>query len=198
VIHPAADLVNGTYSPSGFGPAQWATIIAALIAALVVVAGYMLTQVQARRERRAKEFADALAAVEAYLEAPYRIRRRQAATPEAREALTSALSDLQARIALHRAWLQVESPTVGHAYDALVSAARSEAGAQMAEAWNAAPLISDTDMNLKVAYPHPNSDAERAKVIAAMRQHLRLRPGAIALRRALRTAANTSPPPIPR
>ena len=46
----------------------------------------------------------------------------------------------------------------------------------MAEAWNAAPLTSDTDMNLKVAYPHPDFDAERAKVIAAMRRHLR--PGA--------------------
>jgi hypothetical protein len=57
------------------------TIIAALIAALVAVTGYMLTQAQARRERRAREFADALAAVEEYLEAPYRIRRRQAATP---------------------------------------------------------------------------------------------------------------------
>jgi hypothetical protein len=194
----ATDAVNGAASPSGFGPAQWSTIIAALIAALVAVAGYMLTQAQARRERRAREFADALAAVADYLEAPYRIRRRQAATPEAREALTSALSDLQARIALHRAWLQVEAPAVGHAYEALVFAARSEAGAQMAEAWNAAPLTSDTDMNLKVAYPHPNSDAERAKVIAAMRQHLRLQPGATALRRALRPAADTSPPPIPR
>ena len=90
----------------GFGPAQWATIIAALIAALVVVAGYALTQMQARRERRAKEFADALAAIEEYLEAPYRIRRRQP-TPVAREALTTSLSDLQARIAFHLAWLQV-------------------------------------------------------------------------------------------
>src|SRR5579875_2384947 len=129
-------VVNDAASPSGFGPAQWSTIIAAVIAALVAVTGYMLTQAQARRERRDREFADALAAVEEYLEAPYRIRRRQAATPEAREALTSALSGLQARIALHRAWLQVEAPAVGRAYEALVSAAealvsaaRSEAGA---------------------------------------------------------------------
>jgi hypothetical protein len=196
----ATGVVNDAASPSGFGPAQWSTIIAAVVA----VTGYMLTQAQARRERRDREFADALAAVEEYLEAPYRIRRRQAATPEAREALTSALSGLQARIALHRAWLQVEAPAVGRAYEALVSAAealvsaaRSEAGAQMAEAWNAAPLTSDTDMNLKVAYPHPDSDAERAKVIAAMRQHLRFRPDAAVLR-ALRPAAGTSPPPIPR
>ncbi len=60
----------------GFGPAQWSIIIAALIAALVAVAGYALTQAWTRREQRAKAFADALAAVEEYLEAPYRVRRR--------------------------------------------------------------------------------------------------------------------------
>jgi hypothetical protein len=152
------------------------TVVAALIAAVVAVAGYMLTQAQARRERRAKEFAQALAAVEEYLEAPYRIRRRQSATPEARDALTNALSDLQARITHHRAWLYVEAPAVAQAYDAFVAAARSEAGAQMTEAWNTAPLTSDSDMNLKVAYQHPSSDAERAKVIAAMRQNLRYWP----------------------
>lgn len=186
-----ASTVTSVASSSGFGPAQWATIIAALVAALVAVAGYMLTQTRARLERRAKIFADALAAVEEYLEAPYRIRRRQA-TPEAREALTSALSDLQVRIAFHRAWLQVEAPAVGQAYDILVSAARSEAGIQMTQAWNSAPLTSDTDMNLKVAYQHPDSDAERAKVIAVMRNDLRLWPGG----RALRPAADSSAPSI--
>jgi hypothetical protein len=158
------------------------TVIAALIAALVAVTGYMVTQAQARRERRAGEFAEALAAVEEYLEAPYRIRRRQAATPEARDALTNALSDLQARIAHHRAWLYVEAPDVAQAYDALIAAARSEAGLQMTDAWNSAPLASDADMNLKVAYQHPNSDAERGKVIAVMRQNLRYLSRARALR----------------
>jgi len=137
----------------GFGPPEWAVILAALIAALVAVAGYALTQAWARRERRAKAFADALAAVEEYLEGPYRVRRRQGSTPEIRAALAGALSDLQARIALHRAWLQVEAPAVAPAYDDLVSTARAEAGTQMADAWNAPPLTSDAEMNLKVAYP---------------------------------------------
>jgi hypothetical protein len=70
---------------------------------------------------------------------------------------------------------------------------RSEAGAQMTEAWNSPPLTSDTDMNLKAAYPHPNSDTERAKVIAAMRQHLRLWPSAAKLHRRYRTAIDGIP-----
>jgi hypothetical protein len=165
------------------------TIVAALIAAVVAVAGYMLTQAQARRERRGREFAQALGAVEEYLEAPYRVRRRQAASPEARDAITGALSDLQARIAHHRAWLYVEAPAVARAYDALVAAARAEAGAQMTEAWQSAPLATDADMNLKVAYRHPDSDAERDRVIEAMRQNLSYWPGAGRLRAGRRAVA---------
>ena len=132
----ASTSTGASTTASGFGPAQWSTIIAALIAALVAVTGYMLTQAQSRRERRAREFADALAAVEEYLEVPYRIRWRSAATPEAREAITALINSIQTRIVFHLAWLQVETPAVGQAYAALVSAARSEAGKQMSEAGN--------------------------------------------------------------
>src|SRR5258706_9798178 len=57
-------------SDNGFGPAEWATIIAAAIAAIVALAGYALTQAWARRERRARTFADALAAVARDLATP--------------------------------------------------------------------------------------------------------------------------------
>lgn len=183
---------------SSFGPAEWATIIAAAIAAVVAVAGYVRTQAWARRERRAKAFADALAAIEDYLEAPYRVRRRQAATPEARTALTSILNDLQARIALHRAWLQVEAPAVAEAYEALVSAARAEAGTQMTDAWNSAPLANDADMNLKVAYAHPDSDAQRLLAARSMRRNLRPWPGRRIRRFGIRTVRGAdSPQPGP-
>src|SRR5258706_8464653 len=95
-------------SDNGFGPAEWATIIAAAIAAIVALAGYALTQAWARRERRARTFADALAAGERYLEAPHPGRRRPAPTPGVRAALTSAPSDLPAPIALLPARLQGE------------------------------------------------------------------------------------------
>jgi hypothetical protein len=171
---PATTHIVVVTSDTTFGPAEWATITAAAIAALVAVAGYFIAQARARRERRAKAFADALAAVEDYLEAPYRVRRRQASTPEARAALTSALNDLQARIELHRAWLQVEAPAVADAYEALVSAARTEAGTQMADAWNSTPPANDGDMNLRVAYEHPEADTQRLLVIRSMRRELRL------------------------
>src|SRR5258706_5869790 len=81
-------------SDNGFGPAEWATIIAAAIAAIVALAGYALTQAWARRERHARMIADALAAVENYLEAPYPGRRRPASTPGGCAGLTRSLTDL--------------------------------------------------------------------------------------------------------
>ena len=53
---------------------------------------------------------------EEYLEALYRIRRRQATTPEARDALTNAHSDLQARDRPPPSLLHVEPPDVAQAY----------------------------------------------------------------------------------
>lgn len=44
----------------------------------------------------------------------------------------------------------------------------------MTDAWNATALTTDAEMNLKVAYPHPRADVERAKVAVAMRRHLRV------------------------
>src|SRR5258708_28923398 len=122
MTHLARTGMAATAGNPGFGPAQWSIIIAALIAALVAVAGYALTQAWTRREQRAKAFADALAAVEEDLEAPYPVRRRPRATPEVRAALTAALRHLQAPIALHRASLPFVSPPRGPAYCPLLSA----------------------------------------------------------------------------
>jgi hypothetical protein len=49
-------------------------VLAALIAVVVAVIGYRAMQWTARRERLASGYAEALRAVEDYLEGPYRIR----------------------------------------------------------------------------------------------------------------------------
>jgi hypothetical protein len=149
------------------------TIWAALIGALVIVAGYYVTQAQALRERRAKVFAEALAAVEDYMETPYRIRRRPRSDVDTRERVTSAISDIQSRIAFHEAWLRVETPTVAAEYSQLVRAARAEAGANMTVAWAAPLLDTDAAMSLGTRYGRDQTDAARDRVVTAMTQHLR-------------------------
>jgi hypothetical protein len=108
--------------------AQTAAVIVPVLALLGSLLVWYLGQQAARRERRATAFASALAAVENYAEYPYRIRRR-AGTAEARHELSNAISDIQAEIAFHQLWLDLEAPTVGDRK--LVNAARRQAGQQM-------------------------------------------------------------------
>ena len=116
--------MNQTTGGTGFGVTQIVVLIVPVVAGCFLLAGYLLNQIWARNERRAKAFAEALAAVENYLEMPYRVRRRPASDPQARATLTNQMSDIKAQIAFHQAWLQVEAPHVAEAFDTLVRAAQ--------------------------------------------------------------------------
>ena len=129
--------MNQTTGGTGFGVTQIVVLIVPVVAGCFLLAGYLLNQIWARNERRAKAFAEALAAVENYLEMPYRVRRRPASDPETRATLTNQMSDIKAQIAFHQAWLQVEAPQVAEAYDDLVRAAQ-EGG--VAEGEDAQPV----------------------------------------------------------
>jgi hypothetical protein len=148
----------------------------ALIIPCVALAGafltYALNQRATRRERRAQTFAEALTAVEAYLEMPYRIRRRPESSSAVRQQLTDEVSGLLARMAFHQAWLQIEASSVAGPYAALVATARAEAGAQMSFAWQQPPITTDSGMNLGSAYSRDRSNEARAACIAVMRRHL--------------------------
>ncbi|MPZ67873.1 MAG: hypothetical protein GEU83_21130 [Pseudonocardiaceae bacterium] len=157
----------------GWGWAQTVALIVPIIAALGGVMIWSLTQRAGRRERRSKAFAAALASVEAYVEMPYRIRRR----PDdvgARHELTGQISTLQADIAWHQAWIELEAPAVTDFYRTLIRVTRAQAGAQMHEAWLLDPIRHDSEMNLGIAYPREQIDAARADCLTAMSKALRL------------------------
>jgi hypothetical protein len=81
----------------------------------------------------------AIAAVEDYLEGPYRIRRRDD-TAESRFAITSAISNTKTAISLHQALVEMHAPTaVSDAYNAFVAAAQQDAGPQMTAAGTRSP-----------------------------------------------------------
>ena len=153
-----------------------ATIIAgigaALIAALVAVIGYSRQQRAARRVQRATMYAEALQAVEDYLEGPYRIRRRDGSAG-VRARITEAISATKSKISFYLAWLHIDaSAEVAAAYEDYVLAAQREAGPQMTEAWRTRPTRKDTDVPLGRAYSRNDSDAARAKVSEAMKRDL--------------------------
>ncbi len=163
-----------TWCALGWTASEWATIAgavgAALVAAVVAVAGYFIQQRRTRSERRDAVYAEALRAVEDYLEAPYLIRRHDG-TDGTRQELVRRLSNVQSRIAYYCALLRLHaSRRVSEAYDAYVAAARHEAGVQMTEAWKTRPTRRDRDVPLGVGYARTESAKARAMVVAAMRR----------------------------
>lgn len=154
---------------------DWLPLVGVLVTGLIALVGYALTQAWARRERWAASFAEALSAVEDYVEAPYRIRRRPHGDLVAQFSITNSISDIQSRIAFHAAWLRLQNPRVADAYDSLVAAARREAGVQMTEAWHAKAVRKGADVPLGTRYEHPETDSARAECVRVMREQLRLR-----------------------
>jgi hypothetical protein len=155
-----------------------ATIIAAvaagLIAAGVAVLGYSHQQRSARRDQRATGYAEALRAVEDYLEAPYRIRRRDGSSA-ARMGVATHVSDIQSRISFYTGWLSIHAPHgVQQTYVAFVIAAKKDAGPQMTHAWRSAPTRKDQDVPLGAALPQPRASLARDAVLAAMRRDLKV------------------------
>ena len=59
-----------------------AASLAASVAALVAVYGYLLTQAESRRERPERTFAEALNATSTYADMAYRVRRHPREYPD--------------------------------------------------------------------------------------------------------------------
>lgn len=160
----------------GLSVDNWSTIatgvFAALVAASVAVVGYARQQRAARQAQRTTVYAQALQAVEDYMEGPYRIRRRDGSAAT-RQLLTESLSDVKSRINFHQSWLSLHaSKDLADAYTAFVQAAQREAGAQMTSAWRAAPTRKDRDVPLGVPYKRQASDLAKGEVLDLMRRDL--------------------------
>lgn len=154
-------------------PISWdgiATVIAAIVAAIVAVIGYSIQQAAARKERRAEIYSEALRAVEDYLEAPYLVRRRDGSA-SARQSITTHISDIQSRLSYYCALLDIHAnPEIGAAYEALVSAARADAGQAMLEAWKGRPTRHDRGVSIASRHDRSRSDTARRVYIEAIRR----------------------------
>lgn len=149
-----------------------ATLLAAVIAVAGVVVGFAVTSAQSRRERRARDYAEAIGAVSDYLEGPYRVARCHN-NAEERYAISTDISVIQGRIDASSALLRLYAPTpVADAYDAYVAAARQEAGRQMAAEWRKPPARRHRDMNMHQLFNRTASNAVNATLIAAMERDM--------------------------
>lgn len=167
-MSPADTVVQATQDGSGFGWAEGATILAAAIAALIAVVGYTVQRKIARRSERADLYGKAIGAVEAYLEGPYRIRRKINDSANW-FAISNALSDTKTTISHHVALLEMHAPNdVQIAYRAFETAALQEAGPQMTAAWHMPPITTHTAIPLGTGYPRGDASTARQALVAVM------------------------------
>ncbi len=144
----------------------------AIVAGSISLFGLWLTSTwrsaTEQRSRRREHFAEAFAAVEAYKEFPFAVRRRQATSPEAeRIRLSEALRAIQADLAYRTGWLETESIAVADAYRILCRETRRTAGAAIRDAWLVEPCTTDAGMNL------PELAAQLAPLAASEAAYLR-------------------------
>lgn len=137
---------NGGLDPSYI--AASATVAAAAIAALVAVMVYVLGQRAARRDRKRELCGKAIAEVLAWLELPYRIRRRVDDAPDTLRGLVDRMHELQESLLFYRGWLQVELPQAHEEYVSLVAAVKAAASSAIQEAWQSLPSSEAKEMNI--------------------------------------------------
>lgn len=136
-------------------------------------ASWLLAGRRVRLDRQRERFADAFAAVVAYAEFPYVVRRRRASAPEdERLRISGELRAVQERIAFSTAWLYSESPRVANAYEALIKQLRRVAGAQIAEGWTTAAIETDDGMNIRSSLGLEAIEPLKMAYLMAVADHL--------------------------
>lgn len=116
------------------------------------VAGAIVVAVVPRwaeaQERRRTRYAEAVRALVAWAEFPYRVARRVSDDPDVLAALAAEGHALQEDLAFFEAWVSAESKAMGRLYREASDAVRAAAGPAMQAAWREPPVGKAADMNL--------------------------------------------------
>jgi hypothetical protein len=128
-------------------------IIVALVAAALGLLGVAITLLvngrRAERERLRELYASGWAAVQAYKEMAFAIRRRDAENRAAeRVRLSEAMREIQKDLAYHEALIGRErSGRIAAEYRILIAKTREIAGGVIRRSWNEAPIETDDRMH---------------------------------------------------
>lgn len=133
-----------------------APAVGAALGFVGVVIGLLVNGDRVERQRRRELHARALAAVLAYGEMPFMIRRRRLEDEHAsaeRVRLSDHFSEIKAEIATCQVLLAADGDErVSEAYADLVETAGATAGAEGHVAWTEAPVASDKGMNMRALH----------------------------------------------
>lgn len=154
-------------------PLWWPVITAALVSALVSLVVLWWNSKQARLDRQRELFGQGFAAVVAYQEFAYIVRRRDG-SDETRTAISRDLSKVQAELHRYEAMIRVEAPKVADEFSELILQTRALAGAAIKEGWCMPPAQSDQRMHVP-SVDLSRLDAYEEGYLRAVHRHLYLR-----------------------
>lgn len=106
-------------------------------------------------ERRREAYAAAVKTLVAWLEYPYRIRRRTSDTPEELARLAGIGHDLQEELRCHQTWIESESARVAAEYRGALAAIGRLVAPACTEAWRTPPVTTAEGMVLGAWGPSP-------------------------------------------
>lgn len=120
----------------------------AFIGLVGIVVGASLGRWAEATNRRRDHYAAAVEALVAWIEFPYRIRRRVSDSQEELSRLAGLGHDLQERLLRHATWISAEHAGLGDHYNTTLRRVKDEIGAASKEAWTTPPIARAEHMNL--------------------------------------------------
>jgi hypothetical protein len=150
-------------------------VIPIVVAAITAGATLLLTRASEATDRRRDRYADAVTALVAWVEFPYRVRRRTDDTPSTLAALAARGHDLQERLACHQAWIAAENSDVAAVYKKARRVIARHVGVDLQEAWLTSPTGTAAAMNLGSWGPSNQCEQAIAEVQAAIEMRFSLK-----------------------
>lgn len=126
------------------------TLLTLLLSSTVLgaAATVSLNNLRAASEVRRLRYAEVVQSIGAWVEYPYRIRRRVDNAPATLSELAGQGHSLQERLALNRAWVAAESRAVSAVLEDCLNSLAGEVGASCQDAWRTEPVSRADQMNL--------------------------------------------------
>lgn len=123
-------------------------IIAGFTALATSAATQFVTQWQAAADRKRERYSQAVQTLVAWVEFPYRVRRRVDDEPATLSKLADLGHGLQESLAGNRAWVEAENRRTARVYAAVAARLNAIVGPAISDAWGSAPISSAEEMVL--------------------------------------------------
>ena len=128
----------------------WSWTAAPILVAAISLVGIALAAALSRwgdaTNRRRTSYAAAVETMVAWVEFPYRIRRRTSDTPDELARLADIGHALQERLSCHAVWIGAECHALGEHYQEALVAIGQLVGPACNEAWRTIPILAAADM----------------------------------------------------